>query len=456
MRVIGRLDRFFGLRRAGTTAGREVVAGLTTFTAMVYCVAVNPMILAAAGMDRASVLSATCLVAIVASAMVGLLANLPLGLAPAMGSNVIFAYVLVVQMGVPWPAALAVVCLTGVIFLVLTLTKWRERIAHELPDALRVGIQIAVGLVIMFIGMRNAGFVVASKTTFVTMGSLADPGVLLTVAGFVLTPALVARRVPGALILSIVAMTAAGLFIPDGHGGTITRWPERLLAMPVWPAATAFRLDFGYVARHVFYLLPMLFFFLCTELFGTLANLLGVVSAAGMLKRGGAIPRATEAFASDAVGTIVGPLLGTAVVTVYSESVTGVQAGGRTGLTALTIAAGFALSLFLWPLFMIVPPQATAPALLMVGMLMFHGIGRLDLDDPGQTVPAILTFMIALLTSNLINGMALGTFSYIVMAMAAGRGRALSPVLWVLSAVFVLFFIVSAHLHSPVHPPVHH
>ncbi|NHN85991.1 NCS2 family permease [Acetobacter musti] len=445
-KAVAGLDRFFGLSRAGTTAGREVIAGLTTFAAMVYCVAVNPMILAAAGMDRASVLTATCLIAIFSTGMVGLLANLPLGLAPAMGSNVIFAWVLVVQMQVPWPAALAVVSLTGMIFLILTLTKVREKIAHELPDPLRVGIQIAVGLVIMFIGMRNAGFVVASKTTFITMGSLSNPGVILTLIGFILTPVLAARRIPGALIISIVTMTVIGLFVPDGHGGTITHWPDRLAALPVWPRETAFRLDFAYIGHHLVYLLPMIFFFLCTELFGTLANLLGVVSAAGLLGKTGAIPRATEVFATDAIGTIVGPVLGTAVVTVYSESVTGVQAGGRTGLTALVIAAGFVVSLFLWPLFMIIPPQATAPALLMVGMLMFGGIGRLDLSDQTQTVPAILTFMVALLTSNLINGMALGTFSYVVMALVSGRGRRISPVLWVLCIVFVLFFIVSAHL----------
>lgn len=439
------LERSFGLRRAGTTAGREVVAGLTTFAAMVYCVAVNPMILAAAGMDRASVLTATCLIAILSTGMVGLLANLPLGLAPAMGSNVIFAWVLVVQMQVPWPAALAVVSLTGIIFLILTLTGVRERIAHELPDPLRVGIQIAVGLVIMFIGMRNAGFVVASKNTFITMGSLRDPGVVLTLVGFILTPVLVARRVPGALILSIMVMTVAGLFVPDGHGGTITRWPVRLAALPVWPRETAFRLDFAYVAHHLAYLLPMIFFFLCTELFGTLANLLGVVGAAGLLGRTGAIPRAREVFATDAIGTIVGPMLGTAVVTVYSESVTGVQAGGRTGLTALVIAAGFVVSLFLWPLFMIIPPQATAPALLMVGILMFGGIARLDLTDQTQAIPAVLTFTIALLTSNLINGMALGTFSYMLMMLAGGRR--VSPVLWMLGGIFILFFVVSAHLH---------
>lgn len=284
-----RITRMFGLEAAGSTVARETVAGLTTFAAMVYCVAVNPMVMAAAGMDRGSVLSATCLIAILGSTLMGLLSNLPIGVAPAMGSNVVFAYVLVRQMGTPWPAALALVCLTGCIFLILTLTRLRERIAHEIPAALRVGIQVGVGLVIMFIGMRSSGFVVASSSTFVTMGSLRHPGVVLTLIGFVVTPVLVARRLPGALILSIVVITAAGLFIPDGAGGTITHWPTRIVAWPIWPRATAFRLDGGYVVRHIFYVLPMLFFFLCTELFGTLGNLLGVVGAAGLLGRDGTI-----------------------------------------------------------------------------------------------------------------------------------------------------------------------
>ena len=446
--LAARLERFFGLKASGTTVSREIIAGLTTFAAMVYCVAVNPMVMQEAGMDRASVLSATCLIAIFGTVTMGLVANLPLGLAPAMGSNVVFAVVLVKQMGIPWPAALTLVSLTGVLFLLMTLTKLRERLAHEIPDTLRIGIQVAVGLVIMFIGMRNSGFIVRSPSTLITMGPIGSPAVIMTLVGFIITPVLVARRIPGALILSIITLTVVGLFLPDGKGGTITHMPQHVFAMPIWPTQTAFHLDPLYLLQHIFYVLPMLFFFLCTELFGTLANLLGVVTAAGMTSKDGRIPRATEAFAADAVSTIVGPLLGTAVVTVYSESVTGVQAGGRTGLTALVIAAGFCTSLFLWPLFMIIPSQATAPSLLMVGMLMFQGVRRLDLSDLTVSTPAVLTFIIALMTGNLINGMAIGTFSYVAMALFTGRGRSVSPVIWGLCCIFIAFFVVSANLHN--------
>ncbi|GAN94219.1 xanthine/uracil/vitamin C transporter [Gluconobacter thailandicus F149-1 = NBRC 100600] len=442
------LDRFFNLTASGTTVGREVVAGLTTFAAMVYCVAVNPMIMAEAGMDRASVLTATCFIAIFSTTLMGLLANLPLGVAPAMGSNVVFAIILVKQMGVPWQSALALVFLTGVIFMIMSLTRLRERIAHDIPDTLRIGIQVAVGLVIMFIGMRNSGFVVPSPSTFVTMGPITSPKVLMTLAGFILTPVLVARRVPASLILSIIVLTIVGLFLPDGKGGTITRWPEHVFALPQWPRATAFQLQPLYLAQHILYVLPMLFFFLCTELFGTLANLLGVVKAAGMISKSGRIPRAREAFITDAAGSILAPLLGTSIVTVYSESITGVHAGGRTGLTALVIAGGFLASLFLWPLFMVIPPQATAPSLLMVGMMMFQGVRHLDLSDLQESAPAALTFIIALLTGNLINGMAIGTFSYTAMALATGRGRAIAPVVWGLCVIFILFFVVSARMHG--------
>jgi adenine/guanine/hypoxanthine permease len=447
----GFLDRRFSVRARGSTIPREVIGGLTTFAAMAYCVAVNPMVMQDAGMDRASVLSATCLIAIICTTIMGLWANLPLGLAPAMGSNVVFAVVLVRQMGMPWPAALALVSLTGGIFLVMTMTGLRERIAHAIPLSLRVGIQGAVGFVILFIGMRHAGFVVPNRSTFVAMGPIDDPRVLLTLAGFIATPVLVARRVPGALILSIAVLTIAGLFLPDGHGGTITRWPTRIVALPIWPRATAFHQDWPWLAQHVVSIMPMMFFFLCTELFGSLANVLSAMSAAGLVAENGHIPHARRTFATDAIGSMAGPLLGTSVVTVYSESVTGVQAGARTGLAALVIAGGFCLALFFWPIFMIIPAQATAPALLVVGLMMLQGLRALDLSDLAECGPALLTIVIAAMTANLINGMAFGVFAHIAMMSAHGRAREMSPVIWALGVIFGLFFLVSAGLHPHGH-----
>ncbi len=439
----GWIDRRFQVSARGSTVPREVVAGLTTFAAMAYVMAVNPAIMSNAGMDRSDLVIATALAAIFGTAMMGLWANLPLAVAPAMGSNVIFTYVIVKQMNVPWQGALAMVAFTGAVFLVLSVSKLREKVAQDVPEALKIGIQAGVGTLIVFIGLRGAGFVVANPATFVAMGKLSSPAVLLTLAGILLTPVLVVRRVPGALILSIVALTVAGLFVPLADGRMVTTAPSALLALPRWPSGTFGQLDFGWLFGHFLVALPLLFYFVCAEFFSTLGTLIGVTGAANLRRPDGSIPSATAAFATDAAASIVGPVLGTAVVTAYIESVAGVQAGGRTGLTSLTVAAAFGLSLFLWPLFVVVPPQATAPALVLVGVLMLQGLARIDLTDLSNAVPVVLTLLVTVLTNNLINGMALGTLSLMLIALASGRMREITGVVWGLGAVFLAYFYVT-------------
>lgn len=440
----GPLDRYFRLAERGTTAPRELMAGATTFAAMSYILAVNPAIMSAAGMDRGDLVGATALAAIFGCVMMGLTANLPLAVAPAMGSNVVFTYVVVKQMGMPWQAALAMVSLTGALFLALSLSRLRERVANDVPEALKVGIQAGVGLLIVFIGLRGAGFIVANPSTYVAMGSLASPPVLLTLFGLLLTPALAVRRVPGALILSIAVLTLIGIVVPGAKGGTVTTLPASLVAWPRWPSGTFMAMDFGYLATHFVLALPILFYFVCAEFFSTLGTLIGVTGAAGLRRPDGSIPSATAAFATDAASSIVGPILGTSVVTAYIESVTGVQAGGRTGLTSLAVAALFALSLFFWPLFVVIPPQATAPALVLVGILMLQGVARIDMTDLANAVPVSMTLLVTVLTNNLIDGMALGTFSTVVVALALGRARQITGIVWGLVAVFVAFFVVTA------------
>lgn len=440
----GRLDRFFRLAERGTSVPREMMAGATTFAAMAYILAVNPAIMSNAGMDRGDLVGATALAAIFGSIMMGLSANLPLAVAPAMGSNVVFTYVVVKQMGMPWQAALAMVAMTGGLFLALSLSRLRERVANDVPEALKVGIQAGVGTLIVFIGLRGAGFIVASPSTYVALGSLASPPVLLTLFGLLLTPMLVVRRIPGALIVSIAALTLIGTWVPGAQGRMVTVWPASLLAWPRWPASTFMAMDFGYLFSHILLALPILFYFVCAEFFSTLGTLIGVTGAAGLRRPDGSIPSATAAFATDATASIVGPMLGTSVVTAYIESVTGVQAGGRTGLTSLTVAALFALSLFVWPLFVVIPPQATAPALVLVGILMLQGVARIDMTDLANAVPVSMTLLITVLTNNLIDGMALGTFSTIAIAVALGRTRTVTGIVWGLGAVFVAFFVVTA------------
>ena len=440
------IDGFFRLTERGTSITREVVAGATTFAAMAYIIAVNPAIMSNAGMDRADLVSATALAAIFGCVVMGLSANLPLAVAPAMGSNIIFTYVLVKQMGVPWQAALGMVAFTGVLFLILSLSRLRERVAKDVPEALKIGIQAAVGTLIVFIALRGAGFVVQSQTTYITMGSLRNAPVLLTLAGLLLTPVLVARRVPGALILSIAILTLIGFFVPAGNGKMVTSMPSAIMAWPRWPTSTFMALDVGYLFTHFLVALPLLFYFLCAEFFSTLGTLIGVTGAANLRRPDGSIPNATAAFATDATATIVGPLLGTSVVTAYIESITGVQAGGRTGLTSLTVAAFFCLALFFWPIFVIIPPQATAPALVLVGVLMMQGLARIDMTDLGNAVPVVLTLLVTVLTNNLINGMALGTLSYIALEVTMGRRSQISAMVWGLGVVFILYAIVTAQI----------
>jgi adenine/guanine/hypoxanthine permease len=442
----GLLDRVFRLSERSTTLPQELTAGATTFAAMAYIIAVNPAIMANAGMDRGDLVTATALAAIFGSVMMGLWANLPLAVAPAMGSNVIFTYVIVKQMGAPWQGALAIVALTGVIFLALSLSKLREKVAKDVPEALKVGIQAAVGTLIVFIGLRGAGFIVANPSTYVAMGSLKTPATLLTTIGILVTPILVVRGVRGALIIAIAAITVIGFFTPGAGGKMMTSVPSALIAWPRWPASTFAQLDFKWLFSNVVVTLPLLFYFVCAEFFSTLGTLIGVTGAANLRHPDGSIPSATAAFATDATSSIVGPILGTSVVTAYIESIAGVQAGGRTGLTSLTVAALFLLALFFWPIFVIVPPQATAPALVLVGVLMMQGLARIDLTDLANAIPIVLTLLVTVLTNNLINGMALGTLSFMLILMATARAREISGVVWGLGAVFLLFFYVTTML----------
>ena len=440
------LDRRFRLAAHGTSVRREAVAGATTFAAMAYVLAVNPAIMSTTGMDRGDLVSATAIAAIFGSVLMGLSANLPLAVAPAMGSNVVFAYVLVRQMGVPWRAGMGLVARTRMGFLGRRQCRQPHPGAPAGPETLKVGIQAGVGALIVSIGLRSAGFIVANPSTLVAMGSTKSPAVLLTLAGLLATPVLVARRVPGALIASIAGLTLAGLVTPLGPGRMVTRLPAAIVAWPRWPTHTFLAMDPRFLVTHFVLVLPILFYFVCAEFFSTLGTLIGVTGAAGLRRPDGGIPNATAAFATDAVSSIVGPLFGTSVVTAYVESVTGVQAGGRTGLTALTAAVLFAAALFFWPLFTAIPPQATAPALAVVGVLMIQGLARLDLSEFPQAAPAVLVLLTTVLTGNLVDGMALGVFSHIALELALGRGGRIAGVVWGLGAVFAAFLAVSARL----------
>ena len=375
------LERIFHLTENKTTVRQELLAGLTTFMTMAYVVVVNPQILSQAGMPVDGVLFATCISAAIATLVMGLWANYPIALAPGMSLNAYFTYTIVQQRGVPWQTALGVVLLSGILFLILTLTNIREQIVNGIPDCLKHGTAAGIGLFIAFVGFRNAGIIVANKSTFVALGKTSDPQVILAAVGVILIAILMARRVGSAILLGIIAITLIGIPLK------VSQWPAHLFSWP-HPAGTLFKLD----VRSAFKLglgdLVFVFFFV--DLFDNVGTLVGVCEQGGFL-RDGVLPRASRALLADALGTITGALTGTSTVTSYIESAAGVAAGARTGLGNLMIAALFVGAMFCAPIVSAIPSYATAPALILVGALMCGEVAKVKWSDYTDSVPAFLT-----------------------------------------------------------------
>lgn len=421
------LERWFRLKENKTTVRRELFAGLTTFMAMAYVVVVNPRILAEGGMPADGVLFATCLSAALATLVMGLWANYPIALAPGMSLNAYFTYSVVMGRHVPWQTALGVVFLSGVLFLLLTLTKVREHIVNDIPDCLKHGTAAGIGLFIAFIGLRNAGLIVANPATFVSFGKICDHAALLAIAGLLLTAILMARRVSGAMLLGMAAITMAG--VPFG----LAHRPEHLFSLP-HPEGTFLQLDLAGALKLGLGDLILVFFFV--DLFDNVGTLVGVCQQ-GKFMRDGKLPRASRALLADAFGTITGAVTGTSTVTSYIESAAGVAAGGRTGLGNLLIAALFAAAMFCAPLVAAVPAYATAPALILVGALMCGAVARVNWDDFTEAFPAFMTLIATPLTFSIATGLSLGLLSFTFLKLGAGRHKEISPLIWVLSALFL-------------------
>jgi AGZA family xanthine/uracil permease-like MFS transporter len=422
------LQRLVHLDENNTTVRRELLAGLTTFMTMGYVVVVNPRILAEAGMPVEGVLFATCISAALATLIMGLWANYPIALAPGMSLNAYFAYSIVLGRGVPWQTALGVVFLSGLLFLLLTLTNIREQIVNGIPDCLKHGTAAGIGLFIAFVGLRNAKIIVANPATFVGLGKTSDPQVLLAAIGLLLIAILMARRVGSAILLGIVAITLAG--IPIG----LTHWPEHLFSLP-HPSGTLFKLDLRSAAKIGLGELIFVFFFV--DLFDNVGTLVGVCEQGGFL-RDGKLPRASRALLADAFGTIIGALTGTSTVTSYIESAAGVAAGARTGLGNIVIAALFFAAMFCAPLVAAIPSYATAPALILVGALMCGSVAKVRWDDFSEAFPAFLTIVATPLTFSIATGLSLGLLSFTFIKIGTGRHREISPLIWVLSILFLL------------------
>jgi AGZA family xanthine/uracil permease-like MFS transporter len=425
------LERIFHLRDNNTTVRIELLAGLTTFMTMAYVVVVNPEILAQAGMPVDGVLFATCLASAISTLIMGLWANYPIAMAPGMSLNAYFTYSIVIGRGIPWQTVLGVVFLSGLLFLLLTLTSIREQIVNGIPDCLKHGTAAGIGLFIAFIGLRNAKIIVANPATFVGFGRVSDPQVILAAAGLVLIAVLLARKIGSAILLGVIAIALAG--IPFG----LTHLPDHLFSLP-HPGGTFLKLDLRAAAKIGLGELIFVFFFV--DLFDNVGTMIGVCEQGNFL-RDGKLPRASRALLADAFGTMVGAIAGTSTVTSYIESAAGVAAGARTGLGNLVIAAGFGVAMFCAPVVAAIPAYATAPALILVGALMCGAIARVQWDDFTEAFPAFLTLVATPLTFSIATGLSLGVLSFTLVKLGSGKYRDISPLIWVLSALFLLRFI---------------
>ncbi len=437
------LQRFFALPEHGTTVSREIVAGLTTFAAMAYILAVNPSILSTTGMDKGALITATGIASAVMTVAMALATNYPIALAPGMGLNAFFAFTICGTKHVPWEAALGLVFYSGLIFMLLSVSGLRQRLVAAIPLELKLAISAGIGFFIAFIGLKNGGVIVPNPATFVTLGDLSKPGPILVVLGVILTAILIIRRVPGAIVIVVLLLTLAGFFLPagDSAGGTITAKPAGLINLPASLAPTAFRLDLGYFWRNLDLAIPLVLALLFVDLFDNMGTLIGVAKRAGLLDATGNLPKVGRAFLADACAAMFGSTLGTSTVTSYIESAAGVEAGGRTGLSVLVTALCFLGALLLTPLILVIPAVATAPALVIVGAFMMQGLAELDLRDFRVTAPAFVTVLTMALAFSISEGLALGILTYVGIQVGTGAARRVGAVTYVLAALFLLHFL---------------
>ncbi len=434
----GWLERRFTLTERGTTARTEVLAGVTTFLTMAYIVLVNPAILGSAGMPVAAVAAATCFAAAFASILMGFMSNTPLAMAPGMGLNAYFSYTVVQQMGVPWQVALGCVFISGIAFLLLTLTGIRQLIVASIPNYLFAAVAGGIGLFIGFIGLKDAGIVVANPATFVALGDLKAPSSALAIFGLLLIAALSVWNVRGAMLIGIVATTLAGWVM-----GLVSISPEPYSLEAL--TGTAFQLDIagvlGLSGRQGIGLLEIIFVFLFVDLFDNIGTLVAVTKRAGLIDENGKIPKLNRILVTDATATVVGSMAGTSTVTSYVESAAGVQAGGRTGLTAIVTGLLFLAMMFVAPYAQVIPLAATAPALIIVGGLMLLPLVEVEWEDPMSAIPAFLTVAMIPLTFSIANGLAFGITAHALLKMVRGTLSRTDWFLLVLALLFVIRFI---------------
>jgi adenine/guanine/hypoxanthine permease len=422
------LTKLFGFDPAKMTVRKEIVAGITTFLTMAYILAVNPDILSAAGMDKGAVFTTTAVASAIATFVMAFHAKLPFALAPAMGLNAFFAFTVCLTMGYSWQFALTAVFIEGIIFILLTLTGLRNLIVESMPLCLRRAIAPGIGLFIAFIGLKSSGIIVSNESTFVSLGDLHTPAVLLAVFGIILTSVLLIRKVMGALLIGILVTAAIGIPLGVTNFTGVFDMPPSIEPI-VWKMdwSNVFSLDMA----------VCVFTFLFVDMFDTIGTIVGVSSRAGMVDKDGKIQNLSQAFMADAIGTTVGAALGTSTISTYVESAAGVNAGGRSGLTAFVVGVCLVLSLFFAPLFLAIPSQATASALFLVGVMMVADMGKIDFTKYAEAIPCFVTIIMMPLAYSIADGILLGVIAYVILYLLAGKVKELSISTVVLAVLFI-------------------
>lgn len=449
------MEKFFKLKEKGTDVRTEMIAGITTFMTMAYILAVNPSILGATGMDSGAIFTATALASAIASFCMAFLANLPFVLSAGMGLNAYFAYTVVLGMGYSWEVALTAVFAEGLVFILLSLTNVREAIFNAIPQTLKYGVSVGIGLFICFIGLQNAHIAVDSATLVtifsfsqsVKAGTFNSEGitVLLALIGIIITGYLVIKGVKGNILIGIfvtwilgILCQLAGIYVPNPDAGFYSLIPSGVVSMPASIAPTLFKFDFSIIAEHPLDFFSVLFAFLFVDIFDTLGTLIGCASKADMLDEDGKLPEIKGALLADSIGTMVGACLGTSTITTFVESSSGIAEGGRSGLTAIVSGLFFLLALFFSPIFLAIPSFATAPALVIVGFLMIQQVVKVEWNDLLEAIPAYIAIFAMPFLYSISEGISLGIISYVLLHVLSGKGKSVTPLMYVLAILFVL------------------
>ena len=425
----------FELKKHETSISREIIAGITTFSAMMYILVVNPAILAQTGMDPGALLAATVFSSAVMTLSMGLFTNLPIALAPGMGLNAFFTYTLCIGHGLSWQSALGLVFYSGILFLLVTLSGLRPKIMGAIPSSVRKGLTFGIGVFIALIGLKNAGIVVESKATLITLGSFKDPSVSIVFLGITVAAILHRKRVPASLLLSMAFITVS--FLVMGK----VKAPDQIFSTPPSLAPTFLKLDLMYFWQHLSIALPLMLSLFFVDFFDNMGTLIGVTTRAKLVNEKGQIRNIDRALKADAFAASFGSLLGTSSVTSYIESAAGVEAGGRTGLTAVSVAACFLISLFLSPLFLAVPLAATTPALVMVGVFMMSEIKEVDFEDVNEALPAFVTMVMIPFSFSISEGLGLGLVSYSILRLFSGKLQKSDAITIVIASLFLIHLI---------------